>query len=129
MFGRLLEQLENSVDFEGKQRLIEICGEMNQIRNRLAHRLVDGVHLRDLTLMADDYRAKTVELIDLFNEADEGFSWFYTLVIHDAAWDGLIMQQMNGAEGNTDNKRWEDIQARLVQGRAKTPLKGVRPDS
>jgi hypothetical protein len=125
MFGKLLELLDNSIEFGGKERLIQVCREMNQARNRLAHRLVGGLTLQELASLANEYQEKYVELVDLFNDADEEFSYFYYVVVHDDGWDRLIRQKLSSASNasnETERQKWEYVSDRLREGRAHSPI-------
>lgn len=120
MFGKLLELLDNSIQFVGKERLIQVCREMNQTRNMLAHRLVAGVNLQELASLAHEYKEKYDELVDLFNDADEEFSYFYCVVVHDEGWDRLVRQKLSSAantSNETERQKWQHISMRLRAGR------------
>jgi len=126
MFGRLLDLLDNSTEFDGKERLIRVCREMNQTRNRLAHRLVSGIELQELASLATEFQAKCRELIDLFNNADEEFSYFYSIVIHETNWDRIINTNIESAAGASNGEevlRWESARERLHQGRTESKIK------
>jgi hypothetical protein len=128
MFGKLLELLENSIEFGGKERLIQVCREMNQTRNRLAHHLVAGLTLQELASLANEYQEKHNELVDLFNDADGEFSCFYFVVVHDGGWDRLIRQKLNSASNasnESERQRWEYVSERLREGRVQSPIRRI----
>src|ERR1022692_1796814 len=71
MFGRVLRRLESSIGFDGKDEFIEACRKQNKIRNRLAHRLIGGIDLDEIRLLAQEYKNGNREVVDSFNDADE----------------------------------------------------------
>jgi len=39
MFGQILSDLENTLSFENKQKFLDKCKELNEVRNRMVHNL------------------------------------------------------------------------------------------
>ncbi len=88
-FGRLLNLLESTLDFEGKIEFIDACRAQNAIRNRLAHELLDGIDSRAIRKLAIEYKDGDEDVVDAFNEATEDFSWYYCSQLVDKRWNEM----------------------------------------
>jgi hypothetical protein len=115
MFGRILELLDNSINFEHKKEFIEACHKQNAIRNQLAHRLLDGggITLGQIRSIAQTYEGGDRAVVDSFNKADEDFCWFYFMQRMDPRWDHAIGEQIDRAKNESDRRRWEELRKRF----------------
>jgi hypothetical protein len=113
MFGRIMQRIANSLDFNKKSEFLEACRKQSEIRNRLAHRLIDGLSLGEMRALAHEYKKGKEEMIDCFNDADDQFSWFFTMQILDTRWLDAILVQINSAENPSDKKKWTAVLRRF----------------
>lgn len=125
MFGRLLQRLERSLEFEKKHEFIEACKNQNRIRNRLAHRLVEGIDLGEMRSLAQEYERGNRQVVDGFNDGDEHFSYFYCTLVLDPHWDAIIATQISEQVDTAEKRKWELLEHRLEQQRANSPLRRI----
>ncbi len=76
-FAKNLEMLKSSVEFKDKSKLVSAAKELNQIRNRVGHKLITDY--KDFNL--DDELDEVNELFEkIFSYRTEGLKWFYTQI-------------------------------------------------
>jgi len=73
MAGQVLAQLEFSVKFEGKERFIEKCHEMNALRNNVFHGLTKQTSLPELKNRLITISALYEEIYELFEVSHDWF--------------------------------------------------------
>lgn len=122
MFGRILQMIEKSLEFNCKHEFIAACSKQSRIRNRLAHSLIEGITLQEIRDLAHEYKEGDEDVVHYFNEGDESFSWFYYEQILHPKWDVLLSTQINSAEDKNEKKKWESLQIRLERERENTPI-------
>ena len=125
MFGRLLQRLESAIEFEQKHEFIEACMKQNTIRNRIAHRLVEGIDLDEMRSLAQEYKRSDKAVVYSFNDGDEHFSYFYCTLVCDPRWDGIISTEIGKQVDPVERRKWELLQQRLEQQRARSPLRRI----
>jgi hypothetical protein len=128
MFGKLLEILDNSMEFEVKADFIEACRKVNEMRNKLAHQFASNTSLDDLRQLAAQYKSGYDEVGNLFNQGDDEFTWHYSMMLHDIMWDHLIAAECNSKDSDHVAK-WMAISLRLQQERANSPISGLQGQS
>jgi hypothetical protein len=121
MFGRLLEILEGSIEFDAKADFIEACRRLNEIRNQLAHQLSKSSSIDQLRQTAERYRRGYVEMVHLFNNGDDEFTWHYALMVHDIIWDHIIEEKLASADAE-ERTKWAQLGQRLNKERANSPV-------
>lgn len=102
MTGKLLDVLQNSLEFDNKEKFILACSELSQIRNRLAHELTRSVKLDKIKKSASKYRQKFIALEELFDEIHDIFCLFYKDQRKDDKWDWLIDEQIQMLDAEKD---------------------------
>ena len=73
MFGRSLEALKQSVDFENKDLFIEKCEELNAIRNSVVHGLTKSTSLTDVKEKLAQVQTLHDEIYHIW---DHSHDWF-----------------------------------------------------
>lgn len=71
--GRVLSDLEYSIEFEGKNEFIRKCREMNKIRNTVFHQLSKETALEDLRIKLSKVSELYEEIFDLFQSSHDWF--------------------------------------------------------
>jgi hypothetical protein len=73
MFGRTLEQMKETVEFDNKELFLQKCHSFNQIRNSIAHGLTKQTSLDDLKKKLDIVKKLFDEIYDLFEDSHDWF--------------------------------------------------------
>jgi hypothetical protein len=73
MFGQLLEELQRTVSFEGKDDLIAKCQELNKIRVDIVHRLTRNTTLEEISRKAAQVEKLYADIFSLFIKSQEHF--------------------------------------------------------
>jgi len=115
MFGRILQLIENSLEFNQKGEFLNACRKQGKIRNRLAHRLIEGLSLEQIRDLAHEYKRGEREVINTFNDADDQFSWFFTMQILNTRWLDAILEQINSAPGDAYREKWKTLLHRFYE--------------
>jgi hypothetical protein len=113
MFGALLRELAETIDFKSKTEFIIACRKQNEIRNRFAHRLLDGLTLNEIRDFAQKYRKGSQEVVDSFNDGDDDFTWFYFMQAVDLRWDEIIAAKIKGSEKDEERRKWEIVREKF----------------
>ncbi|MES9851048.1 MAG: hypothetical protein ABW170_04365 [Candidatus Thiodiazotropha sp. L084R] len=74
MFGRTIEQLKETVDFNERDLFIQKCQNFNQVRNSLAHGLTKQTSIDDIKMKLEMIKKIFDEIFELFDSAHD---WFY----------------------------------------------------
>jgi hypothetical protein len=121
-FGRVLELLDDSIEFEHKREFISVCRRQNEIRNRLAHKLLDVTEmtLSQIRDLAQEYARGTSDVIIHFNEPDEQFSDYYFEQRLELRWDEIIGKQVLQAQTPSEQQRWVNLRTRFRDSFVKT---------
>jgi len=61
MFGKILNELENTLSFEHKREFIEKCNELNRVRIRMVHKLTAKSSLADI-------KRQSLTIKDIFDQ-------------------------------------------------------------
>jgi hypothetical protein len=129
MFGRLLDLLRYSVEFNCKQEWLDTCTALSQIRNRMAHQIGRSASIEQVREIAEEFKRKYDTVVDLFNEADEEMSWHYFEMIHDVMFDTLIDFELHILSSDAQRERWLQLQERLNVTRSSSAHKNLRGPS
>lgn len=73
MFGRTIEQLKETVDFNEKELFIQKCQSFNQVRNSLAHGLTKQTSIVDIKKKLEKIKKIFDEIFELFDSAHDWF--------------------------------------------------------
>ena len=73
MFGQVIDDLQSTVSFPGKKKLIEKASELNRIRIRLVHGLTAQTTLAEIKDQIAEAKTIHNELYELFDEAHDHF--------------------------------------------------------
>src|SRR3954468_16219357 len=94
MTGQLIAVLEHSLEFEEKDEFLQLCREMSEIRNKLAHELARRVDLAKLQITTDKYQVKYQRAEELFFQADDIFRLLYKDSKKDDSWDRMLREML-----------------------------------
>jgi hypothetical protein len=89
--------------------------------------LLDGITFEKIRSLAHDYDKGQINVINAFNDADDQFSWFYTMEKLNPKWLEVIIRQVNNSEDPSEGLQWESLLERFYS----TLLRELpeRPDS
>jgi hypothetical protein len=73
MFGRTIEQLKETIDFNEKELFIKKCENFNQIRNTIAHGLTKQTSINDIKENLEKIKKTHDEIFELFDSAHDWF--------------------------------------------------------
>lgn len=73
MFGRTIEQLKESIDFQNKELFIQKCQSLNQSRNSIAHELTKQTSINAVAKKLKKVKVLFDEIFDIFEEAHDWF--------------------------------------------------------
>ena len=74
MFGRIIDQLKEAIEFNNKDLFIQKCQSFNEIRNSIAHGLTKQTSVN--TVKNKLKKVKTL-FDEIFNLFDESHDWFH----------------------------------------------------
>jgi hypothetical protein len=109
MSGKLIDILENSLEFKGKSEFVSAFKAQNSIRNRLAHRLVEGLTVEELRALANEYESTCRTLVDWFNDADEAFYCFFQETLGTKVLDGLVLRKIEDTTDAEEREKWQGL--------------------
>jgi hypothetical protein len=96
--GQLLNVLDYSLEFEGKNEFLAAARELTETRNVFAHQLARHSRLSDIAKMARTYRYKFMSVEKGFWEANDLFLLFYKDQRKDDHWDWLLQDALENTE-------------------------------
>ena len=121
MTGKLLNALESSLDFEGKKEFIQQYRNLNVARNKLAHKLIDGVDLKAIRRIATEVQRINRTLTDLFNDADEAFSWLFVETIGRRVLDEVLAKEIAQSKEKKVQLGFRELLKQLEKCRSDNP--------
>jgi hypothetical protein len=73
MFGRLIDEIKNTIEFKSKSDIVGKCNQLNRIRIEVVHGLVkNGIHM-NISEKAASVKNYFEEILNLFTEAHNEF--------------------------------------------------------
>lgn len=105
--GKLIDILQNSLEFDKKEDFIQASFGLSQIRNRLAHELARSVKLERIEQSATKYRENYKELRGLFDIVHDVFCLFYKDEKKDDKWDFILEEYIGMLNADEDAKEIE----------------------
>jgi hypothetical protein len=93
MFGSLLEELENNIEFDQKKELLKQCHKLNQIRITTVHKLTQQIGLGAVKRQAKAAKDVFDRIFGLFDEAHDHFR----ACLHDVQKDFLTTEIIDEA--------------------------------
>ena len=77
MFGRLIDELKNTIDFEKKSEFIQECNALNSIRISVVHGLSKNTELTQLGKLAIEAKQRYENISSLYVEAHKYFCDYF----------------------------------------------------
>ena len=90
MFGKLIDELRNTVSFENKSNIVKLAEELNSIRIEIVHKLTKQPSIKSIkpkVLKAYDIFEK---IFDLFGESHEYFQLTFKDLKKDIDWEDYL---------------------------------------
>lgn len=73
MFGQLLNDIEKTITFDDKEKLVASCKELNEVRIRLVHKLTTRSSLAEIKTQSSKIKDTFDEIFTLYDEIYDGF--------------------------------------------------------
>ena len=77
MSGRLLKELEDTLEFDGKDAFIKKCREFNSLRNKIIHELTKHTSLSELKTKLQSIQVLYGNIFSLFVQSNDWFKLCY----------------------------------------------------
>ena len=108
--GQLLNVLDNSLEFEGKDEFLKSVRALTEKRNVLAHHLARQPKLGRIREIAKEYRTKFAETEEIFWEANDVFYLFYKDQRKEDHWEWLLDDALENAADSKESAAIKRLQ-------------------
>ena len=93
MFGRLLDDLKSTIEFEHKKDILKKAEQLNSIRIQIVHRLTKRPSLSGIRSLALKMKRLYEEIYSEFDEAHDWFRLCFKDFNKDIDWDDYLEKE------------------------------------